>query len=680
MVRVLSVVDGDDVLKRELAPAPRAAGAAKRAARAPRCARVSAWRGWRELRAAPCRFLGLAVFVFAVLAGGGHGVMGRYTNSMASARQVRAQTLLSSVAVSFGAVLRGALNPSLAAATFVESGPPPTHEAVQNWFMRAAPALVMASPAINDVQLAPYGRVAAIYPSVSSGGGSVGGDVGGGHDLFNASSVIANRRQAAVLALTDRKLHIEGPKKILSPLTKCTAFCKYGQSALLSRIPLFASTTAAADPWSLGYRWPRGGSPLGPFTTVTGCDVVRSAATGASLCDTNATGDGRRFWGFFTIIVVWSQLLELAGIEHLGAEYKWSIARSVETSDGMDALPLVVVSSSDGSLPTSAYDAGAVSSVVRAYSSAWVITIEPRTGSLTPVPEYSAVAAVVVIAALLTALIVFIALQQQLNDSLLYSMLPRRVVSMLRAGDEHVAEHFEHVTLLFTDIVRFTDLVGTITPHETMAMLNDLFKDFDEIAQRHGVTKLETVGDAFVAVAGISGERDPCAQALQIARCALDMVECAGRHELPNSGNMLIRVGLHCGPAVGGVVGRTLPHYSIFGDTINTTARMESNSLPGRTHVSDKFAAAFAAAEVADKAADRAAAAAAAASGALLPPPLPFYLQPRGAIAVKGKGVMETHFLLRRGDAISPDELLGPSSPPRTHSTAAPPRTAASTA
>jgi class 3 adenylate cyclase len=223
-----------------------------------------------------------------------------------------------------------------------------------------------------------------------------------------------------------------------------------------------------------------------------------------------------------------------------------------------------------------------------------VITIEPRTSSLTPVPwNDGAIAGVVILAALITALIVFIALQHQLNDNLLYSMLPRRIVSMLRAGEEHIAEHFEHVTLLFTDIVRFTDLVGTITPHETMAMLNDLFMDFDEIAQRHGVTKLETVGDAFVAVAGISGERDPCAQALQIARCALEMVECAGRHELPNSGNMLIRVGLHCGPAVGGVVGRTLPHYSIFGDTINTTARMESNSLPGRIHVSDKFAAAF---------------------------------------------------------------------------------------
>jgi class 3 adenylate cyclase len=469
--------------------------------------------------------------------------------------------------------------------------------------------------------------------------------------------------------LTTRQLQVEGPKNLLSPLTTCLAsasnICKYGQFALLSRIPLFASTTAAADLWSLGYRWAAapGGPPLGPFTNVTGCDVVRSAATGASLCDTDAMGDGRRFWGFFTIIVMWNQLLELAGIERLGAEYKWSIARSDETSDGTGAFPLVVVSSSDGSLPTSAYNAGAVSNVVRAYSSAWVITIEPRTSSLTPVPwNDGAIAGVVILAALITALIVFIALQHQLNDNLLYSMLPRRIVSMLRAGEEHIAEHFEHVTLLFTDIVRFTDLVGTITPHETMAMLNDLFMDFDEIAQRHGVTKLETVGDAFVAVAGISGERDPCAQALQIARCALEMVECAGRHELPNSGNMLIRVGLHCGPAVGGVVGRTLPHYSIFGDTINTTARMESNSLPGRIHVSDKFAAAFVAAEAADKAA----AAAAAAAGAPLPPSLPFYLQPRGAITVKGKGVMETHFLLRRGDVISPDEMLGPSSPPRT--------------
>ena len=143
------------------------------------------------MRAAPCRFLGLAAFLFAVLTGGTLFVVMSYATSYASEQHVRAQALVSSVAVSFGAQLRGALNPSLAVATFVESGPPPTHEAVQKWFTSAAPALVMASPAIDDVQIAPYGHVEAIYPLVSARlnatGTLLGGDQGGGHDLFNAS-------------------------------------------------------------------------------------------------------------------------------------------------------------------------------------------------------------------------------------------------------------------------------------------------------------------------------------------------------------------------------------------------------------------------------------------------------------------------------------------------------------
>eukprot|EP00900_Chrysochromulina_parva_P013575 jgi/Chrpa1/22218/Chrysochromulina_OHIO_Genome00025637-RA len=220
-----------DVGERKPAPAPRAAGAAKPvakpAARGPRCARVSAWRGWRELRAAPCRFLGLAAVLFAALAGGGLFVVMSYATSYATEQQVRAQALVSSVSVSFGAQLRGALNPSLAVVTFIESGPPPTHEAVQRWYTSAAPSLVMASPAIDSVQIAPYGRVAAIYPLVSARrnatGLLLGGDPGGGHDLFNASSIVANRRTSAILALTTRQLQVEGPKNLLSPITTCLA-------------------------------------------------------------------------------------------------------------------------------------------------------------------------------------------------------------------------------------------------------------------------------------------------------------------------------------------------------------------------------------------------------------------------------------------------------------------------
>ena len=218
------------------------------------------------------------------------------------------------------------------------------------------------------------------------------------------------------------------------------------------------------------------------------------------------------------------------------------------------------------------------------------------------------------------------------------------------------AERFDHVTVLFTDIVRFTDLVATISPFETMAMLNELFFEFDDVIARAGVTKVETIGDAFMAVDGTDAPlRGPVAQALQMAAVALDFLDVAARHELPNGGQMRIRAGLHCGPVVAGVVGKKLPHWSLFGDTVNTAARMESNSIPGRVHVSSDFARLIYEAE----AASRAATAAALAAGRAPPPPFPFVLQSRGSIAIKGKGVLVTHFLLRRGDALLPGEVEG---------------------
>ena len=199
-------------------------------------------------------------------------------------------------------------------------------------------------------------------------------------------------------------------------------------------------------------------------------------------------------------------------------------------------------------------------------------------------------------------------------------------------------------------------------------MLNSLFVEFDDLAARAGVTKVETIGDAYMAVDGTDAPlRGPVAQALQMAAFALDMVDAASRHELPNGGQMRIRAGLHCGPVVAGVVGRTLPHWSLFGDTVNTAARMESNSIPGRVHVSSDFARLVHQAE----AEARAAAAAALAAGRAAPPPFPFVLQSRGSIAIKGKGVLVTHFLLRRGDALLPGELdgaAGASSPSKSQS------------
>jgi len=648
-----------------------AAPSSKKAAPAPGGARRGlpclAWRGWAVVRAEPLRFLGLATLVLLALVGAGVGAVLGVAATAATDEKARAQALVSSVASSFGAALFGALSPSLAAQTFIQAGPQPTHAAVQAWFDRAAPLMVASSSAIDDVQIAPYGHAAGIYPLVTLRRNNTGilvvGDVGGGHDLFNSSSIIANRRSAAILALTAQQLQVEGPKNLLSASSTCLNFCSFGQSGLLSRIPLFAATSSASDPWSQGYVWHGvpGGPPLGPFSSVTNCAGVVNPANGVSLCETNAVGDGRRFWGFFTIIIVWSQLLQLAQVGSLGdssSGFKWSLSRSAESSNGTGAFPWVTVGSSNGPLPTSVYANGCVSDVVNVFSSAWVFTIEPRSGSWAPAWLGGALAGVVVLAVVLALLVLFLALQQRLNENLLHSMLPRHIVAKMRAGETELAEPFANAAVLFTDIVRFTDLVATITPQETMAMLNGLFSDFDEIAQRLGITKLETIGDAFVAFVA-AGE--PRKQAVQLAECALAMVDCAARHELPNGGELRIRVGLHMGPVVAGVVGKTLPHYSLFGDTINTTARMESTSIPGRVHVSSTFARVLREAEDA-----AAAAAASSSSAAVAPPPFPFVLQSRGAIAVKGKGVMTTHFVLRRGDALMPGELASVTSPERS--------------
>ncbi|CAG5118882.1 unnamed protein product [Candidula unifasciata] len=204
------------------------------------------------------------------------------------------------------------------------------------------------------------------------------------------------------------------------------------------------------------------------------------------------------------------------------------------------------------------------------------------------------------------------------TETLLHQMLPRKVAIALTNGRKVEAEKFGQVTILFSDIVTFTNIASACSPMDIVSMLNELYQRFDARTSQHNVYKVETIGDAYMIVSGVPEQTRIHAQ--PVANFALDMVEDAGLVRSPATGLPLqIRVGVHTGPVVAGVVGVKMPRYCLFGDTVNTASRMESHGLPGRIHVSPTTYQALRG--------------------------WGYAFKHRGEMEVKGKGIMGTYFL-----------------------------------
>jgi class 3 adenylate cyclase len=212
--------------------------------------------------------------------------------------------------------------------------------------------------------------------------------------------------------------------------------------------------------------------------------------------------------------------------------------------------------------------------------------------------------------------------EKQTSERLLLNVLPGPIADRLKGGENLIVDRFESVTVLFADIVGFTALSALTSPEKLVTMLNELFSMFDRLAERHGLEKIKTIGDAYMVVAGIP---QPVADhAVAIAHMALDMLTAIADYAKRTDSELTIRVGVHTGPVVAGVIGEKKFIYDLWGDTVNTASRMESHGLPGRVHVS-------------------------AAAYELLK--ATFELEARGEIEIKGKGVMRTYLITR---AMSP--------------------------
>ncbi len=177
-----------------------------------------------------------------------------------------------------------------------------------------------------------------------------------------------------------------------------------------------------------------------------------------------------------------------------------------------------------------------------------------------------------------------IQLEKQKSDDLLLNILPAEVAAELKEKGHANAKLFDEVTVLFTDFVNFTKVSEHLSPQELVSELHFCFKAFDGIVEKHGLEKIKTIGDAYMAVSGLPMASG--AHAHNAARAAIEIRQFIQARKQTNPDSFDIRIGLNSGPVVAGIVGVKKFAYDIWGDTVNTAARMESNSEPGKINIS----------------------------------------------------------------------------------------------
>ncbi|PZV06709.1 MAG: family 3 adenylate cyclase [Leptolyngbya sp.] len=209
--------------------------------------------------------------------------------------------------------------------------------------------------------------------------------------------------------------------------------------------------------------------------------------------------------------------------------------------------------------------------------------------------------------------------EKEKSEQLLLNILPLPIATRLKQGRNTIADHFAEVTVLFADIVEFTQLSEALSPQDLVALLNDVFSQFDHLAERHQLEKIKTIGDAYMAVGGIPYERHDHAQA--VAEMALDMQAMAQEFSDRTGQAFRLRIGINTGPVVAGVIGTKKFIYDLWGDTVNTASRMESFGVAEQIQVTET-------------------------TYNCLKDTYDFDL--RGEVWVKGKGHMRTYFLRQK--------------------------------
>ncbi|MGB5962972.1 MAG: adenylate/guanylate cyclase domain-containing protein [Coleofasciculaceae cyanobacterium] len=206
--------------------------------------------------------------------------------------------------------------------------------------------------------------------------------------------------------------------------------------------------------------------------------------------------------------------------------------------------------------------------------------------------------------------------QQECTEELLLNILPEPIAERLKFWESTIADSFAAVTVMFADLVNFTEFSAEMPPPKLVALLNKIFSKFDQLAQKHGLEKIKTIGDAYMVVGGLPTPREDHAEA--IAQMALEMQQEITKFKQDNGEAFTLRIGIHTGPVVAGVIGMKKFAYDLWGNTVNVASRMESQGVAGKIQVTS---------EIYEQLQDK------------------YVFEKRGLIAVKGKGEMITYWL-----------------------------------
>ncbi len=218
-------------------------------------------------------------------------------------------------------------------------------------------------------------------------------------------------------------------------------------------------------------------------------------------------------------------------------------------------------------------------------------------------------------ATLLDRLMVELEAERARSHSLLLNVLPQQIIDRLNAGEQLIADRYDEVAVVFSDFVGFTTISSQMEVATLVAELNAIFTTFDARCEELNVEKIKTIGDAYMAAAGLPGTRQDYAEA------AADLALAMRAAVRESRSTWQVRIGIHAGPVVAGVIGNRKFAYDVWGDTVNVASRMESTSLPDQIQVSETVASALG---------NR------------------FELAPRGEVQLKGKGPTSAYFLVGR--------------------------------